>query len=86
MRALPIGLYSEVKDVIEFSRLNSDISHAHPEAIDSSIATSLVAYGLYYKKYKPSDIIKFISKSTITVTTRSPSPCWFCITRGRSIS
>lgn len=63
MRALPIGLFKDEIEVITYARLSSKITHAHPEAIDSTIAIALMSHGLYYEVVKPKRIIKYIIKN-----------------------
>jgi len=63
MRVMPIGLFKGIKDVIRYSRLNSEITHGHPEAIYSCIAVALLSHGLYYNKCSAEDCIRFILKN-----------------------
>lgn len=71
IRALPIGLYKDIKDVIKYAKLNSAITHNHPESVYASIGTALAAHYLYYDLGKPKDIIKYILKNVDAIDSRS---------------
>lgn len=60
MRALPLGLYRDADTVVEYSVLNSEITHAHPEAIKASVCVSLMAHYFYYRLGRPDDVIGYI--------------------------
>lgn len=50
MRAVPIGLFPDIKDVIENAIINSKISHAHTHAVSASVAVALASNYFYYDK------------------------------------
>lgn len=71
IRALPIGLYKNIKEVIKYATINSKISHNHPEAVKASIATALCSHYLYYNLGEPKNIIKFILEHTSQINPES---------------
>lgn len=62
MRTIPIGLYKDPAQVINYSQLNANISHAHPESIFATIFLSLISHNLYYDKCNIKNIIKFTNQ------------------------
>lgn len=60
MRAVPIGLFPDTRDVIRNAILNSEISHAHPSAVSASVGIALASHYFYYKKGPRSRVIEYI--------------------------
>ncbi len=73
MRAVPIGLFPNLPDVIKYAQINSEITHAHPKAIVASIGVALASHYVYYKKGKPSDIIRFVLKNLPSIDSKFSS-------------
>lgn len=71
MRALPIGLFKDPQIVIENAKINSNISHGHPNAVKASVAIALVSHYFYYEKGNPSEIIKYILENTKEIDSNS---------------
>jgi ADP-ribosylglycohydrolase len=60
MRAVPIGLFPDLYDVVEFATINSIITHAHPSAVSASIGVALASHYTYYNLGSPEDIIGYV--------------------------
>ncbi len=60
MRALPIGLYPDVQDVIHSSYINAESTHGHPHAVAGSLGVAILAHGLYYNKIPYKHIIPYL--------------------------
>jgi ADP-ribosylglycohydrolase len=64
MRALPLGLYRDGEEVVAKSVLNSEITHAHPEAVKASVCVSLLAHYFYYRLGDPGEVISFVREKS----------------------
>lgn len=64
MRALPIGLLKEVKEVANKAVINSVVSHTHPEAIKASVGIALTSHYFYYDQGEPINLIKYITSNS----------------------
>jgi ADP-ribosylglycohydrolase len=60
MRAVPIGLFPTVDDVVHYAAVNSIITHAHPAAVSASIGVALASHYAYYNLGTGRDIIKYV--------------------------
>ncbi|MBN1165755.1 MAG: ADP-ribosylglycohydrolase family protein [Methanospirillaceae archaeon] len=60
MRALPIGLYKKIPDVMHHAITNAETTHGHPHAIAASCCIAVLAHCLYYKKAPYYRIIPYI--------------------------
>ena len=60
MRAVPLGLFSDIYDVEQFGMLNSVITHAHPVAVSASIGIALASHYAYYSLGDGRDIIRYV--------------------------
>ncbi|MFT4304421.1 MAG: ADP-ribosylglycohydrolase family protein [Candidatus Woesearchaeota archaeon] len=48
IRALPIGIHPNIETVIEYARINAEITHNTPKGIASSVFIALLAHKLLY--------------------------------------
>lgn len=64
MRAVPLGLYSDYKEVIRKSTIQAQVTHNTPIGINSSVAVSLLAYFFKYEISYKENMIPFITKYT----------------------
>lgn len=60
MRAVPIGLFPDLYDVVDHATINSVITHAHPVAVSASIGIALAAHYAYYNLGDHRDIITYV--------------------------
>lgn len=60
MRAVPLGLFSDLYDVEHFGKVNSVITHAHPVAVSASIGIALASHYAYYSLGDGRDIIRYV--------------------------
>ncbi len=60
MRALPIGIFPTINEVIEKSRIQSAITHNTPDGINAGIAAALIAHYFLYDLGAKRDLGKFI--------------------------
>ncbi len=60
MRAVPIGFFPDIGDVIKKAVINSEISHAHPHAVSASVAVALASHYFYYDCGPRKDVIGHI--------------------------
>jgi len=62
MRAIPIGLFPNIRDVKEKCTIQAKITHNTPDGINAAIATSLMAHYFIYDLGKREHLGKFINK------------------------
>lgn len=60
MRAIPIGIFPTISEVIEKSRIQSAITHNTPDGINAGIAAALMAHYFLYDFGAKRDLGKFI--------------------------
>lgn len=56
MRAMPIGLYADIDDVIEKTTLQAKVTHDTPDGIAAAIASALLTHYFYYKIGDKADV------------------------------
>lgn len=62
MRAVPIGIFPEVGEVIERCRLQAAITHDTPDGINAALGVSLMAHYFIYAVGPKAELPQFISK------------------------
>ena len=62
MRASPFGLFSDIKEVLEMSKLQASLTHDTPDGINSAQAAALMVHYFAYNLGKKADLPKFIEK------------------------
>jgi ADP-ribosylglycohydrolase/dephospho-CoA kinase len=59
MRAVPLGILPNLKDVIRYSTINAETTHNSPKGITSSVCIAAASHYFYYGLGKPSGIFDF---------------------------
>ncbi len=62
MRAVPIGIFKDVNEVIDKSTKQAKITHNTPTGINSSVVVSLLAHYFIWNKGAKKDMVDFVSK------------------------
>ncbi len=52
MRAVPIGIISDVDTVVEYATINAQLTHNTPKGIASSVAVALMSHIAFYTNYR----------------------------------
>ena len=76
MRALPLGLLPHVGSVLATSLINSEITHAHPEAVKASICVSLLAHYFYYRLGPPDVAVEYVLEMTSRICPDAGDYLW----------
>ena len=63
MRAVPIGILPNIKDVIKYAKLNAEITHNMPAGIASSVGVACASHYFYYNLGEPKKVIDFCIKN-----------------------
>jgi len=59
MRAAPIGILPDIKDVIKYAKINAEITHNTPSAIASSVCVATASHYFYYNLGNPKKIFDY---------------------------
>ncbi|MBX9694067.1 MAG: ADP-ribosylglycohydrolase family protein, partial [Cyanobacteria bacterium] len=62
MRAVPIGIYSDIEKVKELSRLQASLTHNTTDGINAAIAASLMGHYFIYGLGRRADLGKWLEK------------------------
>lgn len=59
MRAVPIGILPNLKDVIDYAKINAKITHNSPGGIFSSVCIAVASHYFYYNLGDPKKVLDF---------------------------
>lgn len=58
MRALPLGMLAEKREVVRSAQLSAGITHGHPDSLSATVGIALIAHERYHRKRPFSEIVQ----------------------------